>query len=111
LSSPTQEVFVDLEVLKKKVSTVRSDKGRVKITDNHMLLEILSEWEKWTGAAEGIYKAIGVSAKGTGSIIGRAKRLRREGFPAQDFKEIKLSGSELLGPCQGIEIAWDQCPC
>ena len=31
-----------------------------------------------------------------GSIIGRAKRLRREGFPAQDFKEIKLAGGESL---------------
>jgi hypothetical protein len=101
-------VFVDLEVLKKKVSTFRGDKGRVRITDDHLLLEVLSEWEKWTGAAEGFYKSIGVSAKGMGSIIGRAKRLRREGFPAQDFKEIKVLNSESLGPCQGIEIAWDQ---
>lgn len=99
---------MDLEVLKKKISTFRGDAGRVRITDDHLLLEILSEWEKWTGAAEGFYKAIGVSAKGMGSIIGRAKKLRREGFPAQDFKEIKVSGSDALGPCQGIEIAWDK---
>lgn len=98
---------MDLEVLKKKVSTFRSDKG-VRITDDHLLLEVLAEWEKWTGAAEGFYKAIGVSAEGMGSIIGRAKRLRREGFPAQDFKEITVSGSTPPGPCQGIEIAWDQ---
>ena len=58
------------------------------------------------GAGRRLYKAIGVSAKGMGSIIGRAKKLRREGFPAQDFKEIKISGSQ-PGPCQGIEIAWD----
>lgn len=100
---------MDLEVLKKKISTFRGDGGRVKITDDHLLLEILSEWEKWTGAAEGFYKSIGVSSKGMGSIIGRAKKLRREGFPAQDFKEIKISGSQAgsFGPCQGIEIAWD----
>jgi len=99
---------VDLEVLKKKVSTFRSDGGRVRITDDHLLLEILSEWEKWTGPADGFYKSIGISQKGISSIIGRAKKLRREGFPAQDFKEIKIidSGSA-LGPCQGIEIAWD----
>jgi hypothetical protein len=102
-------VFVDLEVLKKKISTFRGDGGRVKITDDHLLLEILSEWENWTGAADGFYKAIGVSSKGMGSIIGRAKRLRREGFPAQDFKEIKIFDPNVsgLGPCQGIEIAWD----
>lgn len=99
---------MDLEVLKKKISTFRGEGGRVKITDEHLLLEILSEWEKWTGPADGFYKTIGVSSKGMGSIIGRAKRLKREGFPVQDFKEIKVSSSEPLGPCQGIEIAWDQ---
>jgi len=100
---------MDLEVLKKKISTFRGDGGRVKITDDSLLLEILSEWEKWTGPADGFYKAIGVSSKGMGSIIGRAKRLRREGFPAQEFKEIKVSGSEqgAVGPCQGIEISWE----
>ncbi|MCB0350681.1 MAG: hypothetical protein KDD38_05820 [Bdellovibrionales bacterium] len=72
-----------------------------------MDLEILSEWEKWTGAADGFYKAIGVSANGMGSIIGRAKRLRRDGFPAQEFKEIKVVEPAVFGPCQGIEVAWD----
>jgi hypothetical protein len=96
-------------VLKKKISTFRGDGGRVKITDDNLLLEILSEWEKWTGPADGFYRAIGVSQKGISSIIGRAKRLRREGFPAQEFKEIKVfdPGTSNHGPCQGIEIAWD----
>lgn len=58
-------------------------------------------------AADGFYKAIDVSARGMGSIIGRAKRLRRDGFPAQEFKEIKISESLAQGPCQGIGIAWD----
>lgn len=98
---------MDLEVLKKKISTYRGDGGRVRITDDSLLLEILSEWEKWTGAAEGFYKAIGVSSNGMGSIIGRAKKLRRDGFPAQEFKEIKVVEPAVLGACQGIEIAWD----
>ncbi len=98
---------MDLEVLKKKISTFRGEAGRVRITDDHLLLEILSEWERWTGAADGFYKSIGVSSNGMGSIIGRAKKLRREGFPTQDFKEIKISESASLGPCQGIEIAWE----
>lgn len=98
---------MDLEVLRKKISTFRSEGGRVRITDDHLLLEILSEWEKWTGPADGFYKSIGVSSKGMGSIIGRAKKLRREGFPTQDFKEIKIADGKGLGPCQGIEVAWD----
>ena len=93
--------------MKKKVSTYKSEKGRVRITDDSLLLEILSEWEMWTGPADGFYKAIGVSANGMGSIIGRAKKLRRDGFPAQEFKEIKIADGGPLGPCQGIEIAWE----
>ena len=47
MNSHTQGgVVVDLEVLKKKISTYRGDGGRVKITDDGLLLEILSEWEK-----------------------------------------------------------------
>lgn len=100
---------MELEVLKKKISTFRGEGGRVKITDDHLLLEILSEWEKWTGPADGFYKAIGVSQKGMASIIGRAKKLRREGFPVQEFKEIKVfdPGPSSLGPCQGVELIWD----
>jgi hypothetical protein len=105
---------MDLEVLKKKISTFRGEGGRVRITDDQLLMEILLSWENWTGPAEGFYKAIGVSSNGMASIIGRAKKLRREGaFPAQDFKEVKVqeSPSNLTsltsGPCQGVEILWD----
>ena len=102
---------MDLEVLKKKVSTFRGDGGRVKITDDSLLLEILSEWEQWTGPADGFYKAIGVSQKGISSIIGRAKRLRRDGhFPVEDFKEIKIAQVAQAGDVSGlctIEITWE----
>lgn len=100
---------MDLEVLKKKISTFRGEGGRVKITSDELLIEILLAWEQWTGPAQGFYSAIGVSSNGMGSIIGRAKRLKREGFPMDSFKEIKIAGPEpaTLGPCSGIELAWD----
>ncbi len=104
---------MDLEVLKKKISTFRGEGGRVKITDDNLLIEILLAWEQWTGPADGFYKAIAVSQKGMASIIGRAKKLRRDGFPIQDFKEIKVSESPsnlaslTSGPCSGVEILWD----
>jgi hypothetical protein len=45
------------------------------------------------------------------AVIGRAKKLQREGFfPADDFKEIKLdsdSGQVLeQSPCSGVEVVW-----
>lgn len=99
---------MELEILKKKISTFRGEGGRVRITDDSLLMEILAAWEQWTGAASGFYGAIGVSQKGISSIIGKAKKLRREGhFPVEDFKEIKLEGSEGptgTGPCVGIEL-------
>jgi hypothetical protein len=102
-------VFVDLEVLKKKVSTYKGECGRVSITSDELLMEILFAWEQWTGPASGFYKGLGVSQKGISSIIGRAKKLRREGFPMDSFKEINIvdSASNGIPPCGGIEIAWD----
>jgi hypothetical protein len=107
---------MDLEVLKKKISTFRGEGGRVRITDDALMMQILLAWEQWTGPAKGFYPAIGVSQKGMASIIGRAKKLRREGaFPAEDFKEISiLPGTQSVSalgpggpPCQGVEILWD----
>jgi hypothetical protein len=102
---------MELEILRKKISTFRGEGGRVRITEDALLMEILSAWEQWTGPASGFYGAIGVSQKGISSIIGKAKKLRREGhFPADDFKEIKLDGSGVpagpaaSGPCVGIEL-------
>lgn len=105
---------MDLEVLKKKVSTYKvGESGRVSITSDELLIEVLLAWEQWTGPASGFCKSIGVSPKGISSIIGRAKKLRREGFPTDSFKEVKVQESPsnqtslIAGPCQGIEIMWD----
>ncbi len=101
---------MDLEVLKKKISTFRGDGGRVRITDEVLLMEILSAWEQWTGPAKGFYSAIGVSQRGMASIIGKAKKMRREGhFPMEEFKELKIAEPTTvpLSPCSGIELSWD----
>ena len=99
---------MDLEILNKKVSSYRDNGGRVRKVSDELLLEILAAWEQYTGPASGFYKALGVSAKGISSIIGKAKKLKREGFPAGDFKEIKIDGAGPpigpSGPCAGIEL-------
>jgi hypothetical protein len=101
---------MDMEVLRKKISTFRGDGGRVRITDDQLYMEILSAWEEWKGSSKEFFNAIGVSKTGMAGIIGKAKRMRRAGhFPAAEFKEIKVEGGEAgaPAPCQGIEIAWD----
>lgn len=100
---------MDLEVLKKKISSYRTEGGHLKKVPDELAIEILMAWEQWTGPAKGFYAAIGVTQYKMASVLGRAKRLKREGhFPVEEFKEIKLAdGSGPLPPCSGIEMAWD----
>jgi len=101
---------MDMEVLKKRISTFRGDGGSVRITDDQLYMEILQAWEQWKGTSKEFFRTIGVSKSGLAAIIGKAKRMRREGhFPAEEFKEIKVaeSGSSGMGPCSGVEIFWE----
>lgn len=82
---------MDLEVLKKKLSTFRTDKGRLTKVSDDLLCDILLAWEEWMGPARGFYSALGADHRKMASLIGRAKRLKREGYlPEGSFKEIKI---------------------
>ena len=105
---------MDIEVLKKKISTFRcGESGRVKITDDGLMMEILLTWEQWKGPIKEFYKAIGISHSGMASILGKAKKMRREGhFPADEFKEVKIAdgiaaGASSLMGCNVIELSWE----
>ena len=103
---------MELEILKKKISTYRTEGGLLKNVSDELAMEILHAWENWTGPASGFYSAIAVDFRKMASILGRAKKLKREGhFPVEEFKEIKIESSGGPGfsgaPC-GIELAWDQ---
>lgn len=100
---------MDLAILKKKLSSYKTEGGYVKNVSGDLLIEILSAWESWTGPVGGFYSALGINGKSGGKMIGEAKKLKREGFATDGFKEIKVLGSDsiLNNPCQGIEIVWD----
>ncbi len=104
---------MDMEVLKKKISTFRGEGGRVRITDDALLMEILMAWEQWKGPLNEFYHAIRVSKNGMAAIIGKAKKMRREGhFPAEEFKEVKFADSTCvetgsLNGCNVIELRWE----
>jgi hypothetical protein len=66
---------MDLEILKKKVSSFRGDGGRVRNLSDDLLMEILTAWEQWTSPTKGFYTALGISRNGISSIIGKAKKL------------------------------------
>jgi hypothetical protein len=100
---------MDLAILKKKISTYRTEKGLLRKVPDELLMEILQAWESWSGPGSGFYAELGVDHRKMASLLGKAKKLKREGhFPVEEFKEIKVSeGPGLSGPCQGIEISWD----
>ena len=102
---------MDLEVLKKKISSYRTQKGVLTKVPDELILEILVSWEQWTGTKSAFYSAIGVNQHKLASILGKAKKLRREGhFPVEEFKEIKVAGDSgsQIPPCSGIELVWNQ---
>ena len=104
---------MDNEILKKRLSTYRSDKDRLSNLPPEVLQEALSAWEQWTGKSKDFYASIGVSHRQMAGILGKAKKLRREGhFPGSEFKEIQIeatasSGGGFCGPSSGIELSWE----
>jgi hypothetical protein len=75
-------------------------------------MEILAAWENWTGPAAGFYSAIGVDFRKVASFIGRAKKLKQEGYGIGEFKEIQVESNSITGnvvtlaPCNGAEVVW-----
>jgi hypothetical protein len=110
----TRRFRVDLEVLKKRISSYRTPKGRITRLPDDLLCEILIAWEQWSGPGREFYKAIGADHRKMASLMGRAKKLKRDGhFPEELFKEVKVQESPsnlsslTSGPWQGVEILWE----
>jgi hypothetical protein len=101
---------MDNAILKKKLSTFRSQEGYLIGVTSDVLHEVLRSWEAWTGASKDFYKSIGVSQRQMAVLLGKAKKMAREGgFPAEEFKEVQLpDGIGGAGsPCIGIELQID----
>ena len=82
---------MELEILRKKLSTFKTTNGKTRGVSDDLLLELLSAWENWMGTAKSFYQGVGISSKGMASMIGKAKRLRREGVSIP-FEEIRVEG-------------------
>lgn len=101
---------MDLNVLKKKISTYKTEGGYLKTVSDDLLMEILTAWENWTGPSSSFYSAIDVDYRKMASIIGRAKKLKRDGhFPDSDFKEVLVETppTNTVSMDHGIELLWD----
>lgn len=98
---------MELEVLKKKLSTFRTKEGHLRKVNDDLLAEILNAWENWTGTPKSFYTGIGINGKKMAAIIGKAKKLKRKGYMAGEFREVKI---ETAVPSHGdysVELVWE----
>ena len=99
---------MDLIILKKRLSTFRTENGQVRGVSNEVLLDILKAWESWKGKPKELYEGLGVCRQSFSNMIKKAKRLARDGA-AVDFKEVNIES--ILGAAPGaivaIEVTWD----
>lgn len=100
---------MDNITLKKKLSSYVSDGGYLKNVSDELLYEILIAWENWTGSSAEFYRSLGFSFRQMASVIGKAKKLKREGhFGEGEFKQIKVEAapveSQTAVPCAQIEV-------
>ena len=100
---------MDLMILKKRLSTFRTDGGRVQNVSDELLLDILKAWESWTGKAKEFYGGLGLSQQSMANMIRKAKKLSRDGA-GSEFREVNIE-SMIGGPTAGgivaIEVSWD----
>ena len=97
---------MDLVTLRKRLSTYKTDGGYLKGVDDELLVDILSAWESWTGASKDFYTALGTSHSQMGFLMGKAKKLKRDGvIPSSEFKELKVESSSIV--CNGnMVLRW-----
>ena len=103
---------MDLDILKKKISSYRTPKGRVTNLPDELLAEILHAWEQWTGPSSGFYRRLNVDQRKLAKLMGKAKQLKREGaFDGLQFAEAEVETSDSLpvsnySDC-GIQLVWN----
>jgi len=101
---------MDNSNLKKRLNTYKTEGGYLKGVDDELLVDILVAWEAWSGSSKDFYTSLGTSYRQMGTLMGRAKKLKREGvMPSTEFKEIKLQGGEPTagGYCaEGMILYW-----
>jgi hypothetical protein len=100
----------DPSILKKRLSTFRTSKGVLREVSDELLVDILRTWESWPGSSKEFYQSIGASKTQMAVLMGKAKKLSREGhYPAEEFKEIQVEAgsSTFSGSSLGIELMWE----
>ena len=63
-----------MEILKKRISSYRTPKGRLTRVPDELLVDILKAWEQWTGPGSAFYSALGADHRKMAGLIWTAPR-------------------------------------
>ena len=99
---------MELNNLKKKLSTYVTESGRLKNVLDDLLYEVLNTWEDWTRTGVEFYRGIGFSHKQMASLIGKAKKLKRDGHFGSGneyFKEVQVEGYQEVQTQDGVYLS------
>lgn len=102
---------MDNTILKKRLSTFKTAKGKLTRVSDEMLVEVHRAWEQWPSSSTELARELGVTMRQLVILVEKAKKVIRDGdCPLTDFRELKLDavfgGGPASGSCQ-IEISWD----
>ena len=96
----------DLTILKKRLSTFRTSKGKIRDVSDEVLVDMLRAWESWPGTSKEFYQSIGASKTQLAVLMGKAKKVSRD-YPVEEFKEIQVEGNgSRSGGNFGMEMMW-----
>ena len=83
---------MDNTVLKKRLNTFKSGKGKLTRVSDEVVLELLRSWENWPGSAADLYRELGLTKMQMVSLIKKGKNLVKSGVVVEsEFKEIAMS--------------------
>ena len=83
-----------------------TDAGRLQNVSDELLYEILTAWENWSATATDFYKSIGFTHRQMATLIGKAKKLKREGhFGNDSFKEVHVEGYQEVSDQDGTYLS------
>lgn len=97
---------MEMTTLKKKLGTYVSDAGRLKNVPEDLIYEMLCNWEEWSSTGEEFYRTLGFTHRQIAPLIGKAKKLKREGhFGSADFKEVHVEGYREVASPDGTYLS------
>lgn len=102
---------METAVVKKRLNTFKSGKGKLTRVSDDVVMEVLRGWESWTGTAAEFYREIGISRQQLWVLIKKGKGLVKSGKVTEsEFKEISLpmGGAGSVGfDGVGMELRFD----